>query len=357
MKNYFSILIITILISFSCNKSDINPEANTIYEVSTLKTSKSLDNIEGDLSEVNLDHIISMAADSKGNVYMADWKSNMVKKMSPNGKILQLKTDKNLEIGNIWRLFISSDDELFIVTKVISNDIMFYYSKNDEPIKQVKVKIDDLEENNGHTVLINKKSNGKITAFHGIKAFEINNARDKIEGIKDEVFVNDQIVIGNQEEFQKVGNLAFVSSNGKIYSLPGANLYFYGLNYTNSKIYSVDENFKLNYIISIFFSTNEKITFNFGDGVIPKVKIGNIISMCGDRDGNIFFMETINNLIRLRKISKDGSVSSLAGRSLKGNTDGIKNKASFDKIRGMTVDILGNIFIATEDGIRKVSKI
>jgi hypothetical protein len=355
MKNYYFFVIITLLVALSCKKSsvDSDPNAADKYEVSTLKSAKNIGVLEGDVSQVNLDNINSMVTDSKGNIYMADWNNKSVKVMTPQGKITQLKVDKNINMDKIWRMFISNDDELFIISVDQQPTSLFYYSKNGEAIRAFLNKIDNTGEFNSLTYLVKKTNDNKILVFRGGNVYKLINEKESFE-LKDSTCLESCFNIGN--DVFKNGNEVFVSSNGTIYHITNAAAnYFFG-NPSDAKITILDENYKKTYLTSIIFQTNEKIKFNFGDGVYPNIKIGNIVSMCGDKESNIFIVDFTGNSLRLRKISKDGRVKSLAGGTGSGNLDGIGSKASFAKVRGMTVDLQGNIYISTDDGIRKITK-
>ncbi len=63
-----------------------------------------------------------------------------------------------------------------------------------------------------------------------------------------------------------------------------------------------------------------------------------------DLDGNVLVADEWNH--KIRKITPDGQVSTIAGSGLLGSTDGIANIASFNYPWDITVDEQGNIFVA-----------
>src|SRR5262245_26914419 len=73
------------------------------------------------------------------------------------------------------------------------------------------------------------------------------------------------------------------------------------------------------------------------------------------RKGELIVADTSNN--RIRKIARDGTVSTIAGTGELGHRDGIGTIASFDGPVGVAVDRLGNIFVADtyNDCIRKIT--
>ncbi|MFI5136296.1 MAG: NHL repeat-containing protein [Sphingobacteriales bacterium] len=74
-----------------------------------------------------------------------------------------------------------------------------------------------------------------------------------------------------------------------------------------------------------------------------------------DAAGNIYVSDTYNNMIR--KISKDGIVTTLAGHLKKGKADGKGVAASFSHPDGIAIDKNGNIYVADTGNhlIRKIS--
>ena len=73
-----------------------------------------------------------------------------------------------------------------------------------------------------------------------------------------------------------------------------------------------------------------------------------------DASGNVYVTEFLTN--KIRKISQAGVVATLAGSGANGSADGIGSAASFSSPVGVTVDALGNVYVA-DDGNNKIRKI
>ncbi len=71
-------------------------------------------------------------------------------------------------------------------------------------------------------------------------------------------------------------------------------------------------------------------------------------------DGNVYVADYNNH--KIRKITSDGTVSTLAGSGTFGDTDGSGTAAQFDGPEGVTVDVDGNVYVADREN-RKIRKI
>lgn len=78
-------------------------------------------------------------------------------------------------------------------------------------------------------------------------------------------------------------------------------------------------------------------------------------SVATDTAGNVYVSDGVNNLIR--KISPQGIVSTLAGNGTAGATDSTGTAASFNQPAGLALDAAGNVYVADAGNnlIRKIS--
>lgn len=73
-----------------------------------------------------------------------------------------------------------------------------------------------------------------------------------------------------------------------------------------------------------------------------------------DHSGNVYVVDNGNE--RIRKISPTGMVTTLAGSGARGSADGIRGTASFDGPWGITIDSSGNLYVS-DQGNYKIRKI
>ncbi|GAB5526735.1 MAG: hypothetical protein Roseis2KO_46070 [Roseivirga sp.] len=94
---------------------------------------------------------------------------------------------------------------------------------------------------------------------------------------------------------------------------------------------------------------------NNWDGLGTEARIGRAEGMVVDIDDNIYFGDTGNNTIR--KVTKEGLVTTIAGSGDRNFRNGTASESSFSSGRGLALDHLGNIFVADQENnkIRRIS--
>jgi sugar lactone lactonase YvrE len=93
----------------------------------------------------------------------------------------------------------------------------------------------------------------------------------------------------------------------------------------------------------------------YKDGPGAEAQFDSPLGVAVDEDGIIYVADTYNDCIR--KINKDGEVSTIAGKGSPGLSDGYEKDAAFDTPCGIVVDKNGNLFVADagNDAIRKIT--
>jgi sugar lactone lactonase YvrE len=94
----------------------------------------------------------------------------------------------------------------------------------------------------------------------------------------------------------------------------------------------------------------------YADGTLAQARFLAVSAIAADADGNLYVTDMENQ--NVRKISKDGVVSTLAGRTrVAGDADGPAGTATFNAPEGIAVDKAGNVYVADTQNnlIRKIS--
>jgi sugar lactone lactonase YvrE len=96
-------------------------------------------------------------------------------------------------------------------------------------------------------------------------------------------------------------------------------------------------------------------TSGYVDGSAATAQFRNVFGVAVDGSGNTFVADTGNHSIR--KITSDGTVSTLAGNGTSGFADGSASNARFSSPQSVAVDRNGNVFVADSNNsrIRKIA--
>lgn len=96
-------------------------------------------------------------------------------------------------------------------------------------------------------------------------------------------------------------------------------------------------------------------TEGFADGDALHAQFNTPSGIAIDKNGNLIIADTSNN--RIRKLSADGKVTTLAGSGAVGHKDGSATEAEFDGPIAVAVDKRGNVFVADSynDLIREIT--
>ena len=127
----------------------------------------------------------------------------------------------------------------------------------------------------------------------------------------------------------------------------------------NGNIYVADGG--NNCIRKINTFTNTVSTFagngvaGYADGMDSLAQFNSPSDICVDDSGNVYVSDFLNH--RIRKISYNGMVSTIAGNGIAGYSDGSSDSAEFNYPRGICMDKTGNLYIGDSwnHRIRKIS--
>ena len=108
-------------------------------------------------------------------------------------------------------------------------------------------------------------------------------------------------------------------------------------------------------IVDINVSTLAGSTRGYADGNSLNARFDSPFDIASDGQGNFYIADSFNN--RIRKITPDGEVSTLAGNGQQGFEDGIGTDAQFFLPLGLATDNVGNIYVADtfNHRIRKIT--
>jgi sugar lactone lactonase YvrE len=281
-----------------------------------------------------------LTVDGVGNVYVADFSNNRIRKITPSGSVSTLAGSGEWGFSD----GVGSNAKFFRVfgIAVDSSSNVYVADENNQRIRKIT-------------------PSGVVTTLAG----------SGTRGSADGNGVNAQFSSPTSLAVDSSGNVYVTDSgNNRIRKITPSGLVTtlavsVGLN--NSRGIAVDGNGNV-YVTDSENSRICKITpegvtsilagseiKGFADGTGSAAKFYNLEQLAVDRSGNIYAADSAN--FRIRKITPQGVVSTLAGSGAFGHTDGVGASASFSGIQGLALDGLGNIFVADSNNnlIRKIT--
>lgn len=309
--------------------------------VTTLAGSGTPGGNDGTGSAASFFSPVAVAVDKAGNVYVADGNSNKIRKINPKGTVSTLAgSDSSGSIdgpvsaasfNGITGLAVDGDGNLLVADSG-SNKIR-------------KVSTDGMVSTYSGSGI-----NYSVDTANALGSFKspMGVAVDEAGG----VFVADQEIL----------KIRTVSATGVVTTLPGSDAAVAGPGGIavdgHGNIYLADFS---NNRISKTSLTGAVTTLAGGqggsaDGSGTAAGFNSPYGVAVDGNGNVYVADTGNN--KIRKITADGVVSTLAGSDTAGSTDGSGAVAGFDSPHGLAVDGGGNVYVADTNNhkIRKITR-
>jgi sugar lactone lactonase YvrE len=271
---------------------------NKHAEVTTYAGSGVVGALNGSALEATFSNLMGIAIDSAGNVYIADSRNNLIRKVSTDGTVSTLAGS-----GKQGSADGKGSAASFFFPAALTVDVHGVVYVADTQNNMIRKITPDgtVTTLAGRPTAETKDHPGALTRFdnpYGIAVDKNGN-----------VFVSDW----DKDQIKKI------SSDGKVSVFAGTG----------------DRGLKDGPAASASFYLPEGITL--------------------DQKGNLYVADTYNN--RIRKISPDGIVSTLAGKTKKGHANGKGAVASFNHPDGIAVDKNGNVYVADVENskIRKIT--
>ena len=322
--------------------------------VTTLAGNGSWGSTDGTGTAASFDYPYGVAVDSSGNVYVADLDNYKIRKVSPGGVVTTLAgngswgsadgTGTAASFTYPYGVAVDSSGNVYVadsynnkIRKVSSDGVVTTFAGNgwvgstDGPgtaagfNHPTGVAVDSAGNvyvaDSWNNEIRKVSSTGVVTTVAGYVGSSI----PGVDGV------------GRLARFNAPGDVA-VDASGNVYVADSS----------NNKIRKVDS---AGMVTTLAGSGSTGST----DGTGTAASFNNPTGLAVDGSGNIYVTDSDNNLIR--KVTSDGVVTTLAGSSSQGSTDGTGTAASFHWPTGPAVDAAGNVYVADQlnQKIRKVT--
>lgn len=349
-------VIAGICLFISCKKNNIiSPYQYNTGKIVTGASGSTTGSITNPDSSVTLNFSApdDVAVDAAGNVYVADYGNNMIRKISPDGVVTTLAGSGNIGAVNATGALASFNGPSGLAVDAAGN--VYVADSGNDVIRKITP---------GGVVTILA---GTVAVVDTSNAITAEPSFSGPSGVAVDASGNVYVADAGNNKVRKVspsGTISTFAGSGVAGADDGKDT---SATFNNPTGVAVDASGNV-YVADLLNNLIRKISpgqvvstlagsGNIGatDGTGASASFYFPNSVAADAAGNIYVTDDINNLIR--KITPDGVVTTLAGSGLRGSANGTGTAASFNDPAGIAVDASGNVFVADAGNnmIRKIS--
>ncbi|MFY8035401.1 MAG: hypothetical protein ACOVMN_12835, partial [Flexibacteraceae bacterium] len=324
----------------------------TNYEVSTFAGSGTAAFADGTGTAASFNRPYGVATDATGNIYVADFVSNRIRKMSPSGVVTTLAGSGAFGATNGPGTSASFYFPMAVAVDAAGNVYVADYNNN--RIRKVS-STGVVSTLAGSGTAGYADGTGTTAIFRGPRGIAVDAAGNVYVADADNHRIRKVSPAGVVTTLAGSGTASFADGTGTAASFNFPN----GLALDASgNIYVADEsNNRIRKISPAGVVTTFAGSTSFGNsnGIGTNARFTNPTGVAVDLAGNVFVADRGNN--RIRKISPAGLVTTVAGSGSSGSANGIGTAASFNSLSGVAVDAAGNVYVAdlSNNLIRKLT--
>ncbi|NVJ45933.1 MAG: hypothetical protein HWE07_02365, partial [Cytophagia bacterium] len=333
-------------------KADVLPDwlnADPVWQVSTLAGGKPYTLLNGEKTMAIFNYPKGMASDAEGNLYVADYNHHVIRKISTDGQVstfagtglISFEDGDVDKAGFYFPIDLKFDNEGSLIVADEGNHAIRKISAQGKVTTIAGNGIEGYEDGMGKSSKFSKPRDLAIDSEGNIYINDVGNLR--IRKIDTDGEVTTLAGSGEQEEVDGVGIEASFSSMIGLTVDSEDNLYL-GHGSSIKKITS-------NGVVSTFVGSS---TAGYLDDVGTTALLRSVWALTTGPDGYLYFADVFN--FRIRKVSLQGEVMTVAGSGQFGTEDGSAFTADLGAIYGLVFDKSGNLyFTENADRIRRLT--
>jgi sugar lactone lactonase YvrE len=322
-------------------------------QVTTFAGNGTLGYADGKVADASFSNPMGLAADSLGNIYVADSRNNVIRKISADGIATTLagsgKAGSADGEGGAASFFFPTaltvdakgtvyvaDTHNNMVRKITSGGVVTTLAGRFTPVKGGATGNSERFDNPSG-IAVDKEGTVYITDW----------AKDKIKKISPDGKVSTLAGTGNPGSTDGPGALSEFFLPEGIAADARGNLYV--ADTYNNRVRKITPQGIVSTLVS------GKVVPQQGRSKRDTAALSHPFGIAVDNAGNVYVADAGNN--KIRKITPDGKMVTLAGSGLRGSENGAANVASFYNPFGVAADSKGNLYVADYQNnlIRKIT--
>jgi sugar lactone lactonase YvrE len=290
-----------------------------------------------------------VALDAAGNIYVADWGNNLIRKITPAGVVSTYAGSGNAGYTDGTGVLASFNEPTGITVDASGN--IFVADAGNNLIRKIST-------STAVTTIAGSDTTGYVDGAGAAAAFF--NPLGVAVDASDNVYVadagNDLIRLvtsgGTVSTFAGAVNTSSNTSASPFNNPSGIALGSSGnlfvANYLDNNILEVNSSGTVSQ-----YAGTDSVGSNNGPALAATFYYPNSVAV--DANNNVYVSDGVNNIIR--EITANGIVSTFAGSGVAGAIDGTGVNASFNGPAGLAVDASGNVYVADSNNneIRKIT--
>jgi len=343
LKQFFTtsaFIIGTFFLTNSCSKSGSttaptnNGTTTGQIMVSTFAGSLTKGNINGTGTTASFNGPVGLCIDAAGNIYVADANNNQVRKITTGGVVSTYAGSGAIGETN-GTLATTTFNSPFAIVFDASGNMFVGDEQTGGAIRKItSAGVVSTFYPNAYADCLAMDASGNMYGSSGNAVFKITPA-----GVM-------TVLAGSG----KVGAVNATGSNATFYIIQGVACDAAG------NVYVADSG---NNLIRKVTPAGVVTTYaglvkgGYADGPVATALFSTPSGVAVDAAGNLYVSDSSNSMIR--KITPAGMVSTIAGTGAIGYINGVASSATFNNPVGIAVDATGNIYVAEENDVRKIT--